>query len=378
MAETINAMHTTWTARDNDAYRQMYKLGVASDARDVMRQKMTIQHMTPPTAGVPDSFDVRQQWPGCAAVVSDIRDQGQCGSCWAVAAAEVFTDRLCISTKGKDQMPRSSWDVATCSGGAPSGRGCQGGYPNEAWDWLVSTGVVTGGPVTNCTGCKPYPTSFSNEQCQKTCQAGYSTPYEQDKLKASTSFMLPQDVSQIQTAIMTDGPVEAAFDVYADFFNYQSGVYQHRTGGLEGGHAVRVIGWGTENGTPYWLVANSWGTDWGMSGYFKILRGSDECGFEEAMCAGAVTGNNAQADPSTTAGPTCPPNTCQSGETCCNAGGGNWGCCPMPNAVCCSDMQHCCPSGRTCCQNFTACCPSETGARDGFLAAVRVPSTLMH
>jgi len=105
---------------------------------------------------------------------------------------------------------------------------------------------------------------------------------------ALTSFMLPQDITQIQTSIMTNGPVEAAFDVYADFFDYQSGVYQHRTGALEGGHAVRVLGWGMESGTPYWLVANSWGTSWGMDGYFKILRGSDECGFEEAMCAGMV------------------------------------------------------------------------------------------
>ena len=47
-----------------------------------------------------------------------------------------------------------------------------------------------------------------------------------------------------------------------------------------GGHAIRLLGWGVEEGTPYWLVANSWNYDWGDGGTFKILRGSDHCGIE--------------------------------------------------------------------------------------------------
>lgn len=57
---------------------------------------------------------------------------------------------------------------------------------------------------------------------------------------------------------MTNGPVEGAFSVYADFLSYKTGVYQHTTGDFLGGHAIKILGWGTENGTPYWLVANSW------------------------------------------------------------------------------------------------------------------------
>lgn len=64
------------------------------------------------------------------------------------------------------------------------------------------------------------------------------------------------------------------------------GVYKHVTGEMLGGHAIKILGWGVENGTPYWLVANSWNSDWGDNGFFKILRGSDECGIESTISAG--------------------------------------------------------------------------------------------
>ena len=56
----------------------------------------------------------------------------------------------------------------------------------------------------------------------------------------------------MQQEIMTFGPIEAAFDVYADFLSYKSGVYKHVTGDLLGGHAIKIMGWGTENGEDYW------------------------------------------------------------------------------------------------------------------------------
>jgi len=86
--------------------------------------------------------------------------------------------------------------------------------------------------------------------------------------------------------LATNGPVESAFTVYADFVHYKSGVYSHQTGEPLGGHAIKVIGYGTENGTDYWLVQNSWTTTWGDGGYFKIKRGDDECGIEDSFTAG--------------------------------------------------------------------------------------------
>lgn len=61
------------------------------------------------------------------------------------------------------------------------------------------------------------------------------------------------------------------------------------TGKLAGGHAVKIIGWGTTaDGVHYWQVANSWNADWGDDGYFKIIRGENECGIEEFVCAGQM------------------------------------------------------------------------------------------
>ena len=80
---------------------------------------------------------------------------------------------------------------------------------------------------------------------------------------------------------MSKGPISVTFDVYEDFMVYKSGVYQHKTGHLLGGHAVKMLGWGVENGTIFWLCANSWNSEWGSNGFFKILRGRNECGIED-------------------------------------------------------------------------------------------------
>ena len=114
----------------------------------------------------------------------------------------------------------------------------------------------------------------------------YNVAYNDDKSRADSSYDVSSHESHIMEEIQTNGPVEAAFSVYEDFPTYKSGVYQHTSGGYLGGHAVRMIGWGEENGVKYWLIANSWNEGWGDNGLFKILRGSDECGIESGLVAG--------------------------------------------------------------------------------------------
>ena len=103
---------------------------------------------------------------------------------------------------------------------------------------------------------------------------------------------------------MTNGPVVACFDVYNDFMSYRSGVYFvnskdfintkiifQKTANARkvGGHAVRIIGWGTQtcNGKsmPFWLIANSWSTGWGEKGLVKIRSGVNEVGIEKSGIA---------------------------------------------------------------------------------------------
>lgn len=85
---------------------------------------------------------------------------------------------------------------------------------------------------------------------------------------------------------MTNGPVTASFAVYGDLSVYKSGVYQHVTGGFEGLHAIKIVGWGIMNGVKHWTIVNSWNYDWGMDGLFLIRRGNDECGIESDVVTG--------------------------------------------------------------------------------------------
>ena len=80
--------------------------------------------------GAPASFDARTQWPGC---VHAIRDQQQCGSCWAFAASEAFSDRICIATGGKVNVVISPQDMVSCD---KSNYACDGGYLDKAWQYL--------------------------------------------------------------------------------------------------------------------------------------------------------------------------------------------------------------------------------------------------
>ncbi|EPB68440.1 papain family cysteine protease [Ancylostoma ceylanicum] len=161
-------------------------------------------------------------------------------------------------------------------------------------------------PIWFCIGvCKPYEISpcghHKNEtyygecndlaetpKCLRKCQDGYPKSYKDDKIFGKTAYAVPGSVSAIQRDIMKNGPVVAAFTVYSDFMQYKSGIYKHTVGGEEGGHAVKIIGWGSENGVPYWIIANSWNSDWGEDGFFRMIRGENDCGIEENIVAGLV------------------------------------------------------------------------------------------
>lgn len=207
---------------------------------------------------VPANFDSREQWDFCP---FNIKDQGQCGSCWAFGAVEALEDRICIQSKGEFQADLSEQHLVSCD---YVGFGCSGGWPVSAFGYLSIFGVPT-------EECQPYHSgeSGSGWGCSGKCEDS-NTEYKAYRCKYP---WINFTNSGIKSEIFKRGPVETAFTVYEDFINYAGGIYHHTTGGVLGGHAVKLIGWGVEDGVKYWILANSWSTSWGEDGYFRIVEG---------------------------------------------------------------------------------------------------------
>eukprot|EP00026_Physarum_polycephalum_P013719 Phypoly_transcript_14151.p2 GENE.Phypoly_transcript_14151~~Phypoly_transcript_14151.p2 ORF type:complete len:294 (+),score=55.11 Phypoly_transcript_14151:112-993(+) len=280
----IVAVAAEWQAGPNEFFEGKTKeqivklLGWKKNPSEALAKKVH-----PPTA-VPTSFDSRTQWSNCASI-GTIQNQAECGSCWAFGAVESITDRYCIHKNNDTQL--SFQDMVSCD---HYDGGCNGGDPNTAWKYAMKDGLVT-------AACQPYtiPTcppaqqpclNFVNTpKCEKTCN-NTNINYNADKHKIQSVYGVDARNNGIETEIMKNGPVEACFEVYEDFLKYKSGVYVHQSGSLLGGHCIKILGWGVDNGQDYWIVANSWTNTWGNDGYFWIARGTDECGIEDEVVAG--------------------------------------------------------------------------------------------
>jgi cathepsin B len=298
LIDHVNSVQRTWRAGINQRFigtTEEYAKGLCGVREG--GPKLPLMEIEP-LKDIPDAFDARKQWPNCPTLM-EVRDQGSCGSCWAFGAVESMSDRFCI--KFNQSAHISAEDLMTCC--SSCGDGCDGGFPGAAWDYFKSTGIVTGGEWHSGQGCQPYeivscehhmhssqhPDCGSLEptpKCSHECQANYTVSFDKDKHYGDSAYSVSKEVEKIQTEIMTNGPVEAAFSVYADFLNYKSGVYKHVSGSFLGGHAVKILGWGVDNGTPYWIIANSWNPTWGLDGFFWMIRGQDDCGIESAIVAG--------------------------------------------------------------------------------------------
>jgi len=276
LIDSINSLKgATWTAGHNEFFADM----TFDEARAVLGTAPShISEHLNNTLGeafyaaiddvtVPAEFDARTNWPG---LIHPIRNQGTCGSCWAFSASEVFSDRVAIAT-GKKSPVLSAEDMVSCDTGDMR---CRGGMLANAWKYIVNKGLAT-------DSCIPY-TAKDNiaPACPTSCADGESLV----RTHATRAYAI-NGVANMQKEIMTNGPIQIAFQVYPSFMTYKSGVYKKLPSEVlpNGGHAVKIIGWGTENGTDYWLAANSWGTTlWGdLDGFFKIERGTNQCGIEK-------------------------------------------------------------------------------------------------
>ncbi|CAG9770812.1 unnamed protein product [Ceutorhynchus assimilis] len=291
----INSKQSTWRAgRNFEVDEYPYVKVLASGIKKpngLLKQVKKIVHDE--NEDIPESFDAREAWPKCADVIGMIRDQSRCGSCWAFAAAESMSDRICIHSNGEKKTIVSAQDLLTCS----SAGGCRGGNPSDAWEYWHEQGIVSGGLYNRTDqGCKSYflptcddhPTQCTEyvgtPECVEQCDDA-SLTYKDQKTYGLENYEVSGE-QQMQLEILKNGPVEATMDVFNDFLNYKSGVYQVTNSHYLGTHAVKMLGWGVENGVKYWLMANSWNERWGEAGYFKILRGHNEAGIELWVDAG--------------------------------------------------------------------------------------------
>jgi len=304
IAAEVNAKATTWTAQapekfqDTEEVKAYLGAYLPGDAKyeSVGPERTDFDS----SVQLPASFDSAEQWPQCS-VISNVRDQSSCGSCWAFGSVSSFESRACIAT-GKD-VKYSPEQTAFCF----NYNGCGGG--NNVWRDFQSEGVVTGGDYTDTQGgtcsryslkpCahhvpadekyQPCPSSeYPSPSCPRSCESGYSKSFSADKMYAATtaSYRGEQNIMQ---DLVEHGPMYVSFSVYGDFPTYKSGVYTHTSGSYLGGHAVTLVGYGELDGQKYWKIKNSWNENWGNNGHFLIARGNNECGIEGDAGAGTIS-----------------------------------------------------------------------------------------
>jgi len=218
---------------------------------------------------------------------SPIRDQGNCGSCYAFGPISALETIYNIQNNDPDlDIDLSEQFLVSCSYGFPyMNKGCCGGTLGFTIAFLIIEGV----PLESCfpyqavdskgrdgSDC-PYG-SPSNEpvKCSDRC-----SEWRNQVIKIETEgFQAIDDVNSIKIAVSTYGPVIAYLEVYEDFRDYSGGVYKYQTGEFLGGHCVSIVGYDDTQGC--WICKNSWGAEWGENGFFKIAYG--ECKIEDLCC----------------------------------------------------------------------------------------------
>ncbi|KAJ6216204.1 hypothetical protein RDWZM_007361 [Blomia tropicalis] len=186
---------------------------------------------------LPKRFDSRQYWPQCFSVINRINDQGACGSCWAVTAADTITDRLCIATNGTIRERISAADLIECcrSGQCSiSDSGCNGGNPYLAFKYFVENGLVG-------ERCKRYPVPpcrkvsedikrdicwlttdhlFPVGSCRKQCDND-SEEYAQNLYRGNDYYdFWDSSIDDVKRDIVQYGPVVANIPVFEKLLDY--------------------------------------------------------------------------------------------------------------------------------------------------------------
>jgi C1A family cysteine protease len=216
-------------------------------------------------AGAPVAFDLRNV--SGVNYTTPVEDQGGCGSCVAFGTVGVL-EHVTRYTRGTPSLPvdLSEAQMFYCWGAA-AGANCNTGWmPGPALDAAVNNGV---------TFADYFPYTAGNQACT------VNADWPNHLCKAVSWQNLTNNPAAMKQYISQYGSITACFYVYQDFFSYGGGIYRHVTGGLAGGHCVTLVGYDDNQGC--WIAKNSWGTGWGVGGFFEIAYG--QCNIEGwAVC----------------------------------------------------------------------------------------------
>ncbi|KAL4364342.1 hypothetical protein GQ457_04G002700 [Hibiscus cannabinus] len=316
---------------------------------------------------LPEFVDWREK-----GAVGTVKDQGQCGNCWAFSTVAAVEGINKIVTG--DLVSLSEQELVDCDN--LYNQGCNGGLMDHAFEFIINNGGI------NTEEDYPYH-AFDNicDVNRKNARVVSIDGYED----------VPENDEKSLKKAVANQPVSVAIEAGGRAFQlYQSGVFTDKCGtNLD--HGVTAVGYGTEGGVDYWLVRNSWGPNWGEYGYIKMERNfagasTGKCGITMMASYPIKKGPNPPKPSPTPPAPIRPPtvcdayNSCPQGTTCCclfqyGKYCFGWGCCPMESATCCDDHYSCCPREYPVCDLVAGTCRLSKQSSLGVKLLKRIPAT---
>jgi cathepsin L len=262
-------LHTYWLGMNayadmtNKEFVQVMN-GYNNTLRLQRQPSATTFTFNPSLGALPDTVDWRTK-----GYVTEVKDQGQCGSCWAFSSTGALEGQH--FAKAQQLVSLSEQNLVDCSR-KEGNMGCNGGLMDYAFQYIKdNAGIDT-------------ETSYPYEAVDRTCR------FKKADVGATDDGFVDvasKDENALQQAVATIGPISVAIDAsHASFQLYRRGVYNEpRCSQTNLDHGVLAVGYGTDatSGKDYWLVKNSWGKSWGMEGYIMMTRNqNNQCGIATA------------------------------------------------------------------------------------------------